>query len=173
MPKNTLWTIGHSTHSLEEFISILHAYNIELLIDVRSLPGSTKFPQFNKENLEISLPKEGISYKHELILGGRRRTSKSSKNTAWHNASFRGYADYMETDAFKEGIEELKLHAQEKKVVIMCAEVLWWRCHRSLIADELKSEGWTVIHILSANKTEEHRYTAPAKIINGKLTYGE
>jgi uncharacterized protein (DUF488 family) len=169
----TLWTIGHSTHPIEEFIAILHTYHIEMLIDVRSLPGSNKFPQFNKENLEISLPKAGISYKHLLILGGRRKVSKTSKNTAWHNASFRGYADYMETDDFKEGIEELKELAEHKKVVIMCAEVLWWRCHRSMIADELKSEGWSVIHIMSATKSEEHRYTAPAKIVNGKLTYEE
>lgn len=168
-----LWTIGHSTHPIEEFISILHAYHIEMLIDVRSLPGSNKFPQFNKENLEISLPKANISYKHLLILGGRRKVSKTSKNAAWHNASFRGYADYMETDAFKEGIEELKKLAEHKKVVIMCAEVLWWRCHRSMIADELKSKGWTVIHIMSATKSEEHRYTAPAKIVDGKLTYAE
>lgn len=170
---NTLWTIGHSTHPLEEFLSLLHTYNIELLIDVRSLPGSNKFPQFNKENLEISLPKAGISYEHLLSLGGRRKISKTSKNTVWHNASFRAYADYMETEAFKDGIEELKDEAQEKRVAIMCSEVLWWRCHRSMIADQLKSEGWTVIHILSAKKTEEHRYTAPAKIIDGELVYGE
>lgn len=168
-----LWTIGHSTHPIEEFISILHAYHIEMLIDVRSLPGSNKFPQFNKENLEISLPIAGISYKHLLVLGGRRKVSKTSKNTTWHNASFRGYADYMETDAFKEGIEELKKLAEDKKVAIMCSEVLWWRCHRSMIADELKSEGWTVIHIMSATKSEEHRYTAPARIEDGKLTYEE
>ncbi len=168
-----LWTIGHSTHPLEEFISILQAYDIQMLIDVRSLPGSKKFPQFNKENLEISLPEEGISYKHLLILGGRRKVSKTSKNTAWHNASFRGYADYMETDPFKEGIKELKELAEHQKVAIMCSEVLWWRCHRSMIADKLKSEGWTIIHILSPTKSEEHRYTAPAKIVNGKLSYEE
>jgi uncharacterized protein (DUF488 family) len=168
-----LWTIGHSTHPIEEFISILHAYHIEMLVDIRSLPGSNKFPQFNKENLEISLPKEGISYQHLAILGGRRKVSKTSKNTAWRNASFRGYADYMETDAFKEGIEELKKLAEHKKVAIMCSEVLWWRCHRSMIADELKSEGWTVIHILSLSKSEEHPYTAPAKIVDGKLSYKE
>src|SRR5690554_6651037 len=142
-----LWTIGHSTHPIEEFISILNAYDIKLLVDVRSLPGSNKFPQFNKENLEISLPKEGISYKHLLILGGRRKVSKTSKNTAWRNASFRGYADYMETDAFKKGILELKKLSENIKVAIMCSEVLWWRCHRSMIADELKFEGWTVVHI--------------------------
>lgn len=166
-----IWTIGHSTHTLEEFMELLHTYKINLLIDVRSLPGSNKFPQFNKENLEISLPKEGITYKHLLILGGRRKVSKTSKNTAWHNASFRGYADYMETDAFKEGIEELEKFAENKRVAIMCAEALWWRCHRSMIADYLKVEGWTVIHILSNTKSQEHRFTAPAKVIDNKLSY--
>ena len=173
MPKDILWTIGHSTHSLEEFISTLHTYNIELLIDVRSLPGSNKFPQFNKENLEISLPNQSISYKHNSLLGGRRKVAKDSKNTAWLNTSFRGYADYMDTDAFKTGIEQVEVDAHEKNVAIMCAEVLWWRCHRSMIADELKSRGWKVIHILSSIKTQEHRYTAPAKIIKGKLVYSE
>lgn len=166
-----IWTIGHSTHTLQEFIALLHGYHIEMLVDVRSLPGSNKFPHFNKENLKISLPKEGISYKHLLILGGRRKVSKTSKNTAWHNASFRGYADYMETGAFKEGILELKKLAEHTKVAIMCSEVLWWRCHRSMIADKLKSEGWTVIHILSLTKSEEHPYTSPAKIIKGELSY--
>ena len=142
-----------------------------MVVDVRSLPGSNKFPQFNKENLEISLPKEGVAYKHLLLLGGRRKVSKTSKNTAWHNASFRGYADYMETDAFKEGIQELKKVAEHKRVAIMCSEVLWWRCHRSMIADYLKVQDWTVIHILNLNKSEEHPYTAPAKIVNGKLSY--
>lgn len=166
-----LWTIGHSTHTLQEFIALLHTYHIEMLVDVRSLPGSNKFPQFNKENLEISLPKEGISYTHLLKLGGRRKVSKTSKNTAWRNTSFRAYAEYMETNDFKEGIEELKKLAEHKNVAIMCSEVLWWRCHRSMIADELKSEGWTAIHILGLNKSEEHPYTAPAKIVNGKLSY--
>lgn len=168
-----LWTIGHSTHSLQEFIALLNAYHIEMLVDVRSLPGSNKFPHFNKESLEISLSKEGISYQHLLALGGRRKVSKNSKNTAWNNLSFRGYADYMATEGFKNGIEELKKLAENKKVAIMCSEVLWWRCHRSMIADELKSEGWTVIHILSLSKSEEHPYTAPAKIVNGKLSYTE
>lgn len=168
-----LWTIGHSTHSLQEFIALLNAYHIEMLVDVRSLPGSNKFPHFNKESLEISLSKEGISYQHLLALGGRRKVSKNSKNTAWNNLSFRGYADYMATEGFKNGIEELKKLAENKKVAIMCSEVLWWRCHRSMIADELKSGGWTVIHILSLSKSEEHPYTAPAKIVDGKLSYTE
>jgi len=168
-----LWTIGHSTHPIEEFISILNAYDIKLLVDVRSLPGSNKFPQFNKENLEISLPKEGISYKHLLILGSRRKVSKTSKNTAWRNASFRGYADYMETDAFKKGILELKKLSENIKVASMCSEVLWWRCHRSMIADELKFERWTVVHILRLTKTQEHPYTTQAKIVKGDHTYAE
>src|SRR5690606_3611140 len=168
-----LWTIGHSTHPIKEFISILHAYHIEMLVDVRSLPGSNKFPQFNKENLEISLPKDGISYKHLLSLGGRRKVSKNSKNTAWNNLSFRGYADYMASDDFKNGIEDLKKLAENKRVAIMCSEVLWWRCHRSMIADALKVQDWKVNHILSMTKADEHPYTSPAKIVNGILTYTE
>lgn len=168
-----IWTIGHSTRSFEEFVSLLKAYNIQLLVDVRGLPGSNKFPHFNKENLQEELPKEKIDYTHLLSLGGRRKVSKDSKNTSWRNASFRGYADYMESNEFRIGIEELKELATNKNTAIMCAEAVWWRCHRSMIADQLKSEGWTVIHILSATKSELHPYTAPAKIINGKLSYTE
>lgn len=173
MPKNTLWTIGHSTHSLEAFIELLTSNSIEVIVDVRSLPGSNKFPQFNKENLEISLPKVGIEYIHLLLLGGRRKINKNSQNTSWRNASFQAYADYMETEDFTSGITILKELANKKRVAIMCAEVLWWRCHRSMIADQLKSEGWTVRHIMSTTKNEEHRYTQPAKIIDGKLNYKE
>lgn len=168
-----IYTIGHSTHPLDEFIQILHRYKIQILIDIRSLPGSKKFPQYNIENLQTSLPNAGIEYLHLKNLGGLRKVSKNSKNTSWHNASFRGYADYMETEEFTESIQDLEKIASEKTTVIMCAEVLWWRCHRSMISDDLKSEGWTVIHILSHTKTEEHHYTAPAKIINGKLSYHE
>ncbi len=169
----SIWTIGHSTRDLEEFVHLLKTFDIQLLVDVRHYPGSRKFPQYNKDNLEVSLPENRIEYKHLVNLGGRRKVKPNSKNDAWRNESFQGYADYMETDAFKKGIEELKKLAEHKKVAIMCSEVLWWRCHRSMIADELKSEGWTVIHILSPSKSEEHPYTAPAKIVDGKLSYEE
>lgn len=171
MPKNTLWTIGHSTHSIEAFMELLACNNIEAIVDVRSLPGSNKFPQFNKENLEISLAKAGIEYMHLLLLGGRRKKNKNSQNTSWRNASFQAYADYMETEDFTKGMNILKELAIKKRVAIMCAEVLWWRCHRSMIADQLKSEEWTIMHIMSRTKNDEHRYTQPAKIIDGKLSY--
>lgn len=167
----TIWTIGHSTHPIDEFINILNSFEINLLADVRSLPGSKKFPQFNKENLEKSLKEKNIEYIHILKLGGRRKVRKDSLNTGWHHPAFRGYADYMETEDFKHGIEELIYLAQNKRTAIMCAEVLWWRCHRSMISDYLKLKGWDVIHILSLLKSQEHSYTQPARIINGELDY--
>lgn len=168
---NTIWTIGHSVNTIEQFIRLLTAFNIKTVADVRSLPGSRKFPQFNKENLLISLPEKKISYIHIPKLGGRRKVNKNSKNTSWESPAFRGYADYMETDDFRDGIKDLILIANESRTAIMCAEVLWWRCHRSLISDYLKYLGWKVIHILSENKSEEHPYTKPARIINNVLTY--
>lgn len=167
----TIWTIGHSTRSFEEFGLMLHAFNIELVADIRSYPGSRKFPQFNKEALEIALPQTGIEYVHLKDLGGRRKVNPDSKNTAWRHAAFRGYADYMETSAFKEGIKELIKLALHQRTAYMCSEAVWWRCHRSLVSDYLKVHGWKVMHIMSAGKAEEHPYTAPAKIVNGKLTY--
>ncbi|MFL5747903.1 MAG: DUF488 family protein, partial [Niastella sp.] len=167
----TIWTIGHSTHSFEEFVLMLHSFNIKLVADIRSYPGSRKFPQFNKEALEISLPQTDIQYVHLKDLGGRRKADPDSKNTAWRHAAFRGYADYMETSAFKDGIKELIKSALSQQTAYMCSEAVWWRCHRSLISDYLKAQGWKVMHIMSISKAVEHPYTAPARIINGKLTY--
>ncbi len=167
----TIYTIGHSTHSLEEFLAMLKASKIELLVDVRSFPGSRKFPHFKKEALAESLPQENIAYKHIKDLGGRRTPRPESKNAVWRNKSFRGYADYMETDAFKESLNTLKKLAKSKHVAIMCAEAVWWRCHRSMIADALKAEGWEVLHIMAENKQTEHPYTRPAKIVDGELVY--
>ena len=167
----TIWTIGHSTHSIELFVELLQQYDIELLVDVRSLPGSNKFPQFNSDNLAQSLREHEIEYTYLKILGGLRPKNKNSLNTAWRNQSFRNYADYMESDSFKEGIEILQELAREKRTAIMCAEVLWWRCHRSMIADVMKIKGWKVIHIQSKTSTKEHPYTAAASIVDGKLSY--
>ncbi|MBS1588181.1 MAG: DUF488 domain-containing protein [Bacteroidetes bacterium] len=167
----TIYTIGHSTHSLDLFIAMLQSFTIELLADIRSLPGSRKFPQFDKENLALSLPQAGIEYDHLADLGGLRKAKKDSHNMAWHNASFRGYADYMETPEFLLGIEHLERLARQKKTAIMCSEAVWWRCHRSMVSDYLKSKGWNVLHIMSEGKSQEHSYTEPAKIINGKLSY--
>lgn len=170
---NEIWTIGHSTHPLEEFLSWLKAFKIELLVDVRSYPGSRKMPWFNKEVLPVELGTAGIGYVHIRSLGGRRKVEKDSVNTVWHHTAFRGYADYMMNDpTFEAGLEELKELAQQQRVCIMCSEVLWWRCHRSMISDRLKADGWKVEHIMGLGKEEEHPYTAPARLQKGKLVYG-
>jgi|SRR6185437_11699119 len=166
-----LYTIGHSTRSLEEFITLLTENKIDFLADVRQFPFSRRYPHFNKEPLKQSLADHHIHYEHFLALGGRRPTLKNSKNTVWKNPSFRGYADYMETDAFKEGITELIEKTKGYTAAIMCSEAVWWRCHRSMISDYLKSIGVEVLHILSHGKIEPHPYTSPAKIINGKFSY--
>lgn len=167
----TIWTVGHSTRSAQEFAQTLLAHEIAVLVDVRTFPGSRRYPQFNKSALEESLAESGIRYRHEPRLGGRRTPRKDSHNTAWRNAGFRGYADYMETPEFDAGIKELLELARTQRAAIMCAEALWWKCHRSLIADYLKAAGHEVIHIVDARKTEEHPFTSAARIVEGKLTY--
>jgi uncharacterized protein (DUF488 family) len=168
----TIWTIGHSTRTIEVFISLLAEHGIRLLVDVRSLPGSKRYPQFNKEALANSLGKTGIRYEHFPELGGRRRAKPGSTNTAWRNASFRGYADYMETEQFQKGVERLlDLAAEAGPTAIMCAEAVWWRCHRSLISDYLKARDIEVIHVLDTNKSELHPFTSVARFVNGKLSY--
>jgi uncharacterized protein (DUF488 family) len=167
----TVWTVGHSTRSAEEFGKILSAHGIQVLVDVRSFPGSRRYPQFNKPELRESLREIGIEYRHEPRLGGRRTPRADSHNTAWKNASFRAYADHMESEEFRRGVEELLEVAANQRTTVMCAEALWWRCHRSLIADYLKAEGHTVIHILDQSKTEEHPFTPAARIVEGKLSY--
>jgi len=167
----TVWTIGHSTRSSSDFMHILKTYQIKTLIDVRTFPGSRRYPQFNRSKLSEDLTAEGISYYHLPTLGGRRRPSPDSKNTAWRNPSFRAYADHMETAEFKQGIEKLLELASKSRTAVMCAEALWWRCHRSLIADCLKALGATVIHLNDAEQTEIHPYTTAARIIQGRLSY--
>ncbi len=167
----TIWTIGHSTRSLEEFIGMLHSFNIELIADIRSFPGSRMFPQYNKEELEVSLPQNNIQYVHLKDLGGRRKGNRDSKNTGWRHIAFRSYADYMETGAFKHGIKELEEIALKRHTAYMCSEAVWWRCHRSMVSDYLKLQGWKVMHIMGIDKATEHPYTAPARIVNGELNY--
>ena len=166
-----IWTVGHSTRSGEEFVEILRAHKVEVLVDVRTYPMSRRYPHFNKGELEGALHKNQIEYKHEPRLGGRRKPRSDSHNSAWRNEQFRGYADHMETEEFKRGVEELLELAAEKRVAIMCAEAVWWRCHRSLISDYLKAEGHEVVHILDAKKTEEHPFTSAARVIDGRLSY--
>jgi uncharacterized protein (DUF488 family) len=166
------WTIGHSTREIDEFISLLKENQIKLLVDVRAFPASKRYPQFNKEALAKLLNAHGIRYEHFPELGGKRKMKPDSRNTAWRNASFRGYADYMETEKFQGGIERLlDVAAESGATAIMCAEAVWWRCHRSLIADYLKARGLEVIHILGAKKVESHPYTSAARIVDGKLSY--
>ena len=168
-----IWTIGHSTRTIDEFISLLKENEIKLLADVRAWPGSKRYPQFNKDALAESLNAHGIRYEHFPELGGKRKSKPDSRNTAWRNASFRGYADYMETEQFQKGIERpaRRCSAEAGPTAIMCAEAVWWRCHRSLIADYLKARGVEVLHILGANKVEPHPYTSAARIVNGELSY--
>jgi len=167
-----IWTIGHSTRGIDEFISLLKENQIKLLADVRAFPGSKRYPQFNKDALAECLTAHEIRYEHFPDLGGKRKSKPDSRNTAWRNASFRGYADYMETEQFQKGIARLlDLAAEAGPTTIMCAEAVWWRCHRSLIADYLKARAMEVLHILGANKVEPHPYTSAARIVNGKLSY--
>lgn len=141
------------------------------LVDIRSYPGSKRYPHFNKENLSISLPESGIKYIHLPGLGGRRKPNPDSHNNAWHNTAFRGYADYMETDEFKKAIEELMSIAITEPTTYMCAEAVWWHCHRSLVSDYLKAQGWKVTHIMGIGKSEEHPYTQVAQVKQGRLFY--
>lgn len=161
-----MFTIGHSTRSLEEFIGLLKEHEIELLIDVRTIPKSRHNPQFNQETLEKSFP-----YRHLEKLGGLRHTTKDSKNLGWRNLSFRGFADYMQTPAFEEGIEELELLAKKYKSAIMCAEAVPWRCHRSLIADALTLRKWEVIHIIYEKSVKRHELTSFLHVKNGMMFY--
>lgn len=171
--KKNIWTIGHSNKSFEEFVQTLKSFDIRMLVDIRRFPGSRKYPHFNKSSLEGGLKKEGISYIHLESLGGRRRPRPDSRNDRWTNEAFRGYADYMETEEFKNAIGQLKSVALAERSAIMCSEVLWWQCHRSLVSDQLKSEEWTVIHIMGIGKSKEHPYSPAAQVVQGKLDYSK
>lgn len=154
-------------------MAMLQSFGIELVADIRSFPGSNRYPHFNKEALEVSLPAAGIQYLHLKDLGGRRKAQPGSKNTGWRHAAFRGYADYMETVPFHKAIQQLEHLAGSQRVAYMCSEAVWWHCHRSLVSDWLKHAGWTVMHIMGVAKEEPHRYTAPARIIDGRLVYSQ
>lgn len=173
MNNNTIWTIGHSSRALDEFVALLHSFNITLLVDIRNYPGSRRYPHFNKEALEQSMPENAIQYLHLKELGGRKKPVENSINTAWRNSAFRGYADYMQTKEFKKAVNSLECVAQEQLTAYMCSEAVWWSCHRSLVSDYLKWKGWTVLHIMSANKPTEHPFTSAAKIVNAELRYDE
>jgi uncharacterized protein (DUF488 family) len=167
----TIWTIGHSIRPIEDFLGLLAESRIKVVADVRSFPGSRKYPQYGKDALAATLARDSIDYHWVQALGGRRRASPDSPNTAWRNASFRGYADYMSSEEFEHGLAQLLKAASNTRTAIMCAEAVWWRCHRSMIADALCVRGIEVVHILDAKHSMAHPMTAPARIVRGKLTY--
>lgn len=172
-PGKTIWTIGHSTRSPDEFLTLLHSFHISMLIDIRNYPGSKRYPHFNKEALQLSLPQNSIHYLHFKELGGRRKPVPGSLNNRWRNAAFRGYADYMGTENFKNTMHDLENIAIEQPTAFMCSEAVWWSCHRALVSDYLKVRNWKVLHIMSTAKATEHPYTSAAQIVNGELHYHE
>jgi uncharacterized protein (DUF488 family) len=165
-----LFTIGHSTRSLEEFVELLAREGVTHLVDVRAFPASRRYPHFNGPDLASSLAAAGISYTHAPELGGRRKPNRDSRNSAWRNEGFRAYADYMETPRFSSALEELLLVAEAKPTAIMCAEAVPWRCHRSLISDAALASGAEVRHILDAG-AQEHRLTSFARIDDSRVRY--
>lgn len=167
----TIYTIGHSTRTIEEFIEMLKHYGIEQVVDVRTIPRSRKNPQFNRDELEHVLPSVGINYTHLKSLGGLRRPMKDSPNGAWRNDSFRGYADYMQTPQFEEAVSHLMEIAANTTTAIMCAETLPWRCHRTLIADAMVVRGFSVTEIFDKDKSQPHRITQFALVEGQKITY--
>lgn len=169
---SAIWTIGHSTRSEEVFFGMLKQHDIQLLVDVRAFPGSRRHPQFNKENLRLAAEAKGIAYRHMPGLGGRRKPNPRSTNLVWRHPAFRAYADYMETEEFLHEIEVLEALAGESRTAYMCSEAPWWKCHRALISDFLKSRGWKVWHIMEKGKISEHPFTGPARTVKGHLHYG-
>lgn len=167
----TLWTVGHSTRTADEFVSVLRVHAIESLVDVRRFPGSRRLPQFNEDALAAALGAHGIGYRSLRSLGGRRRPQADSINTGWRHEAFRGYADHLATREFQEGLHELLRIARERRTTLMCAEMLWWQCHRRLIADVLLSLGHPVLHIRGEQPPEPHQIREPARIVNGVLSY--
>ncbi len=169
--KKIVFTIGHSTRSLDDFIALLREHGIQQLIDIRTIPKSRHNPQFNQPDLRRALKNKRIGYRHMKGLGGLRHAKKDSINMAWQNASFRGFADYMQTDEFQKNLEKLMDYARKKQVAIMCAEAVPWRCHRSLIGDALLVHGFDVENIMSHTTTEPHTLTPWAAVRGTKVWY--
>jgi len=170
-PSPRLWTIGHSTRSSDEFLALLQVHDIQRLIDIRRYAGSRRYPHFHSDALAQSLSMAGLWYEEMPALGGRRTAQSDSQNSGWKNASFRGYADYMQTDEFDRALEELMAQGENDRTAIMCAEAVPWRCHRSLVADALVARGWEVTHILGAGQGKSHHLTTFAMIQAGRLIY--
>ncbi|HEY6083971.1 MAG TPA: DUF488 domain-containing protein [Nitrospira sp.] len=173
MSSSIFWTIGHSTRPIDAFLDLLQTHTVELLVDVRKIPRSRRHPQFNMDSLAHSLKKAGLEYVHKPGLGGLRKATRDSINTGWRNASFRGYADYMQTEEFQQSLNELIADGRHRRTAIMCAEAVPWRCHRSLISDALTVRDWTVRHIMSDRSPHTHILTSFAVVDHGRLTYPE
>jgi uncharacterized protein (DUF488 family) len=170
-PQGAIFTLGHSTLPIERFIALLRAYGIERLVDIRTVPRSRHNPQFNDTALASALTVEGIEYVPMQTLGGLRHARKDSTNTGWRSASFRGYADYMQTEQFRDALETLTQIGRQKRVGIMCAEAVPWRCHRSLVADALSVRAVPVIEILSETSYRTHKLTPFAQVEGMRVTY--
>lgn len=170
-PDHAIFTLGHSTLPIEQFIIVLQVYGIERLVDIRTIPRSRYNPQFNDSSLAGSLAAAHIEYTHLKALGGLRHARKDSSNTGWRNASFRGYADYMQTAAFQDALETLIQMSREKRVAIMCAEAVPWRCHRSLVSDALSVRGVPVVEILSESTYRMHELTSFARVEGTQISY--
>jgi uncharacterized protein (DUF488 family) len=168
---DTIFTVGHSTRSAEELTDLLKSHGVRAIADVRLIPKSRRYPHFNTEQLAQWLPRAGIAYLPMKDLGGLRHPRKDSVNLAWRNESFRGYADYMETEKFQAALENLMQAARHQPTAIMCAEAVPWRCHRSLISDALLVRGWRVLDLMSATKAQEHKLTPFAKVQGHRITY--
>jgi uncharacterized protein (DUF488 family) len=167
-----VYTIGHSTRSLDEVLALLEEHEVTLLVDVRRFPFSRRHPQFNRESMASATAARGIAYRHEERLGGRRPAQPDSPNTGWRNAGFRGYADHAMSPPFAAAIEVLMVDASERRVCVMCAEAVPWRCHRQLIADRLVAGGTRVVHILGPGKTQSHQLREwVRRLSNGVLVY--
>jgi uncharacterized protein (DUF488 family) len=173
MKRPCIFTVGHSTRSIDEFVELLRAHDVKSIVDIRSIPRSRHNPQFNADVLEHSLQQKHISYKQIKELGGLRHARKDSPNLGWRNASFRGFADYMTTQEFSEGLEALIKIANARETAIMCAEAVPWRCHRSLIGDALTKKGWIVRDIMSRTVAARHLLTPFLKTRKGQLVYPE
>src|SRR5512141_380546 len=164
----TIWTVGHSTRALDEFVATLEAYDIELIADVRRFPGSRRLPQFGAADLESGLAKSNIAYKWLPARGGRRQALPDAPSTGWTHPAFRGYADHTATEEFAEGLEELLVLSGGIRAAIMCAALLWWRCHRRIISDVLVTLGVDVIHIRDSTSSEHHKLSAPGRLVDGE-----
>jgi uncharacterized protein (DUF488 family) len=167
----TVFTIGHSTRSIKEFVDLLRTHGVRHVVDVRTVPRSRHNPQFNRDTLPDALRREGIAYTHMPELGGLRHARKDSPNTGWRNASFRGFADYMATPEFEAGLGKLMRLAEREPAAIMCAEAVHWRCHRSLISDALVARGGEVLHIAGSGRAAAHSLTSFARVEDGRVSY--